>query len=92
MTGNGPRHTPEGMTMPARKTDRHAARITMRSAIVLSVLVFLGAAAWLIGTDYLASIGTGTAAKSVECNSCTLRHRDMERLREFLKDEKHLNK
>ena len=85
-------HTPEGMTMSAPKTHRHAARTTMRTAIVLSVLAVVGAAAWLIGADYLANNGAGTAAKSVECNSCTLRHRDMARLREFLKDEKHLNK
>ena len=78
--------------MTERKTGRHAARITLRTAIVMSVLVVLGAAAWLIGADYLANNGAGTAAKSVECNSCTLQHRDMARLREFLKDEKHLNK
>lgn len=78
--------------MSERKTDRHAVPIAIRTAILLSIMVVLGAAAWLIGKDDLARYGTAPPAASVECDTCTLRHQNMARVRDLLKDEKRLNK
>ncbi len=78
--------------MSEPKRDRHHVAIKMRVSILLLVMAVLGAAAWQVGASYLAGNGASPAAASAECDSCTLHHRDMQRMRKILKEEGQSNK
>lgn len=78
--------------MSEPKWDRHRVVITKRIAILVLVMAVLGAAAWQVGASYLAGNATSRAAAPSECDSCTLHHRDMQRLRKFLKEQRQSNK
>ena len=78
--------------MSEPKRDRHRAAITMRVSILLLVMAVLGAAAWQVGASYLAGNGASPVAASTECDSCTLHHRDMQRMRKILKEQGQSNK